>query len=128
MAENWYLKTKCQNLIWNLEKQEKTQVEEMQEIQATSRTSRIQRTIVYIIIVIYSYFLRIQDSIPKYVKAATLTIQKTIRATRNIGRTSWINIKKEMRTVQELLRTRQGNLRNQSYRSYISSSDHSTTQ
>ena len=119
---------KMPKLNWNLEKQERTQEEEMQEIQTTPRTSRIQRAIVYIIIFIYSYFLRIQDSVPKYVKGAMLTTRNTVRVTRNISRTSWLNIKKEMHKAQELLRTQQGNLGNQSYRSYIGLNDHSMTQ
>ena len=84
---------------WNLEKRERAKEEEIQEIQATPRTSKIWRAIVSIIICIYSYFLRIQDTLPKLVEATTLTTQKAIRATRNISRTSWINIKKEMRAV-----------------------------
>ena len=119
---------KMPNLNWNLEKQETAQEEEVQEIQTTPRISRIQKAIIYIIIFIYSYVLEIQNSFPKYVKAATIATQNAVRATKDISRTSWINIRKEMRTIQELLRMRQANLKNQSYRSCNSFNDHSPTQ
>ena len=119
---------KMPNLHWNLEKQETVQKEEIQETQVANRLNRMQRVIIYIIIFIHSYILQIQDTVFKYAKSVIETTQNAVRATKDISRSSWIKIQKEMQTKQELLCAHRENFKNQSYRSRNSHNDNIPTQ
>ena len=111
----------------NLEKQERTKGEEAQEIQTTPKISKIQWTIISIIICIYSHLSSLQDTVLKLVEAAIVTTQRITKATSDFSRTSWRNIKEEARTAKVLLRIRQENLKNQSFKSENGFSGYSTT-
>ena len=94
------------NLHWNLEKQKATQKEEIQETQETNRLNRIQEVIIYIMIFIYSCILQIQDTVFQYANSAIEMTQNAVRTTKDISRSSWIKIQKEVQAKQEHLRAR----------------------
>ena len=122
------LESKMPNLHWNLEKQETVHKKEIQEIRTTSRISRIQKVIIHMIIFIYKYILHIQESFPKYAKPAIIATQIAVGTTKDISRSSWMKIKKDMQTLRELLRVQLENSKNQSYRSCSSHNDCIPTQ
>ena len=108
---------KMPKLQWNLEKQETARKEEIQETQEINKLNRIQEVIIYIMIFIYSCILQIQDTVFQYANSAIEMTQNAIRTTKDISRSSWITIQKEVQAKQEHLRAHRENFENQWYRS-----------
>ena len=106
---------KMPNLHWNLEKQETTAKEEIQATEETNRLNRTREVIISMMIFIYSCILQIQGTVFQYARTAVEVAQHTIRMTKNISRTSWIRIWKEIQARQQHLRVRQENFEKQSY-------------
>ena len=119
---------KMPNLHWNLENQEKTLKEEIQETQETDRLGKAWDVIIPMMIFIYSYILQIQGIVFQYAKTAVEATKQTIRTTRNISRTSWTKIQKEIQTRQQHLRVRRENFKIQSYGSRGRHNEDITTQ
>ena len=119
---------KMPKLQWNLEKRGTTRKEEVQETQEINKPNRIQEVIIYIMISIYSCILQIQNTVAQYTNSAIETAQKVIRTMKDISRTSWIKIQKEVQAKQEHLHAHRGNLKNQWYRSRNSYSESTPTQ
>ena len=107
---------KIPNLQWNLEKQGTTCKEEVQETQEINKLNRIQEVIIYIMISIYSCILQIQNTVVQYTSSAIETAHNVITMTKDISRTSWIKIQKEVQAKQEHLHAHRGNLKNQWYK------------
>ena len=116
------------NLHWNLENQEKTLKEEIQETQEMERLDKTWDVIITMMIFIYSYILQIQSIVFQYIKTAVEAIKQTVKTTKNISRTGWTKIQKEMQARLKHLRTHQENHKNQSYRSYDCHSEYAATQ
>ena len=149
---------KMPNLQWNLEKQEATQKEEIQETEVTDSPNKALEMIIYIVVFIYSYILQLQeteetnrlnrtiqvfihmaifiysytlliwDTVLRYTKTAGGITQNTIKTTRNIIRTRWIQIQKEIQAKQQNSHVRNENLKIQSYGSCDGHNVNSPTQ
>ena len=89
------------NLQWNLEKQGATQKEEIQEAEETDRPNKALEMIIYIMVFIYSYILLIRDTVLQYTQTVGEVTQNTIRTTKNISRTRWIQIQKEIQAKRQ---------------------------
>ena len=120
--------SKMPKLHWNLEKQETTHQKEVQEISTTPGISRIQKVIIHMIIFIYKYILYIQESFPKYRKPAIIATQIAVGTIKDISRSGWRKIKKDVWTLRELLRVQLENSKNQSYGSRNRHNDCTPTQ
>ena len=94
---------KMPKLQWNLEKQETAHKEEIQETQEINKLNRIQEVIIYIMIFMYSCILQIQDTVSPYVNSTIETTQNAVRTIKDISRSSWIKIQKEVQAKQEHL-------------------------
>ena len=107
---------KMPKLQWNLEKRGTMHKEEVQETQEINKLNRTQEVIIYIMIFIYSCILQIQNTVVQYTNSAKETAQNIITTTKDISRTSWIKIQKEVQAKQKHLHAHRGNLKNQWYR------------
>ena len=116
------------NLQWNLEKQEATQKEEIQETEVTDRPNKALEMIIYIMVFIYSYILLNWDTVLQYANTAREVTQNTIRMTKNIIQTRWIQIQKEIQAKQQNSHVRNENLENQSYGSHDGHDENIPTQ
>ena len=90
------LDNRMPNLQWDLEKRETMRKEEVQETHEIETPSRIQEVIIYIVISIYSCILIIQNTVVQYANSTIETAQELVTTTRDISRTCWIRIQKEI--------------------------------
>ena len=121
-------KDKMPDLHWNLEKQETTQKEEIQEAQETKRLNKTLEVTIYMILFIYSYILRIQDTVLQYTKITREVTQDTIKTVKSIIRTIWVQMQRELQARQHHSHVRSENLKNQLYGSRYRHIENSPTQ